>query len=338
MERGYGLSNTSYSAEWERSWQKTKRIAASKYFPYYFQLTVPDTDVSQSELDYALNKSTSVDAFVGILRHFKASKRVAPFIDKLRDHLGSLPGGELLIFLESIFVVGDEVEIQGAPLFGVFSEYLRFAMWFLLDILDLLPSSNRFEMLCQVMRGRPAVFTISDVTAMCERIVSGESDSLSLKLKYQDLTVEIVSEMKVIAVDAIERAAQEGRLQSVPQLGAVLYRWRQWADPKRVSEWASSTFLNSPKGAVSFIAAFARSVSKMSVRDKVPKVLINIPMNAIAEFADLNLVADLVRNTHDEELTDKEREAKTRFLSAKARLDSGQNPDDRFVWDDDESE
>jgi predicted KAP-like P-loop ATPase len=334
MERVYGALNSTYGPEWEQTWQKTRRIAASKYFPYYFQLAVPDTDVSQSELDKALGESTSVAAFVEILRRFKASKRFAAFIDRLRDHLGSLRREQLLILLESIFIFGDEVETEGAALFGLISEYIRFGMWFLFDILDLLPS-DRFEMLCQVMLGRPAAFTISDVTSMFVRIVSGEGDSASLRSRYPDLNEETVIKMKSIAIDAIDRAAQENRLQSVPRLGGVLFRWREWGDPKQVSAWVLEKFLSTPRGAISFISSFEQTSSSMGMRDRVPKTWTSIPIQAIAEFADLDILAGLLRNARDEELSEKERKTKELFLSAKAKLDSGQSPEGRFPPDDD---
>ena len=99
LEHIYGRLNARYGPEWEASWQQDKRIASSKYFAYYFQLAVPETEVSQSEFNTTLNEATSVEAFVGALRRFKTSKRFGPFIDLLRDHVRSLPQEKLLVIL-----------------------------------------------------------------------------------------------------------------------------------------------------------------------------------------------------------------------------------------------
>jgi len=96
--------------------------------------------------------------------------------------------------------------------------------------------------------------------------------------------------------------------------------------------WVSSNFLNSPRGAVSLVTSFAQRVSSMSTADKMPRTLITVPIGNISEFADLNTVADLLREVNNDELTDKERIAKSRFLSGKAMKDSGEDPDQRFPF------
>jgi len=238
--------------------------------------------------------------------------------------------------LESIFVFGDEVETESAMLLGVISEYIRFGVWLLFDILDVL-GPNRFNSLCDAMRGKPAVFTISDATVMFDRVISGTSDAAQLRSRYPELTSDIVAQMKKLSVDAIEQAVSENRLQAAPRLGAVLYRWREWGDAKRVSDWVVA-FLNSPEGAVSFVMAFAHTITSMSVSDKVARFRITVNVKEMAELADLNVVARLLQEARDDKLTDGQREAKARFLSAKAKLDSGENPDDRFPFDDDTAE
>ena len=67
-----------HDSEFEPAWRRDKRVASPKYFPYYFQLAVPDTEVSQIELDRALDTATSVSAFVDMLSQFKTSTLRAP--------------------------------------------------------------------------------------------------------------------------------------------------------------------------------------------------------------------------------------------------------------------
>jgi len=238
-----------------------------------------------------------------------------------------------LLILGSIFVFGDDTDTEGAGLFGVISEHIRFAVWLLLDVLDSLPS-NRFEMLCDAMRAGSAVFTISDTTAMFERAISGANESSRLRARYPDLNGEIVNKMKLISVAAIERAANENRLNAISDLAPVLYRWRQWSDPARVSAWISETFLNTPKGTASFVSAFARTATSMSTGDKVPRIHITVPIKVIREFVNLSVIDELLRKTTDQELTEKERTAKARFFSAKAKVDSGEDPDELLFFDD----
>jgi len=260
-------------------------------------------------------------------------KRFTALIETLRNQLDVLPLQKRLFMLESIFVFGDETDTEGTALFGVISEHLRFAVWFFLDVLDALPS-KRFQTVCEAMRAGSAVFTISDTTALFERAISGGNEASRVRERFADLTDEIVNEMKLISVAAIERAAAENRLSAVSGLAPVLYRWKQWGDPGRASAWISETFLTNPKGAAALVAAFAQTATSMGTGDRVPRVHITVPVKVIREFVNLNLVEDLLRKTNDQELTDKERTAKARFFSAKAKVDAGKEPDELLFFDD----
>lgn len=336
MEHVYGALHSTYGSDWESNWSKHKRIASSKYFPYYFQLAVPDTDVRQSELDAAIQEASSVGEFAECLRRYRNSKRFAAFVDLLRERLSSLPHEKRLIVLGSIFVVGDEIETDGFLLFGLVSEYLRFGMWLLLDVLDSLGPA-KFECLRKAMWDGSTVFTTSDTTAMFDRVVQGNPDSARLKSRYPELTDADVRDMKSCTISKIEQAAQDGKLASVPQLAAVLYRWQQWGNPDRAKGWVTSTLLKSPAGAARMVEAFARTISAMSSSDRAPRVRLAISLKDIGAFADVGQLADLLSRTRDEDLTERQREAKARFLTAKAELDKGGDPDSRDPFFDEDN-
>lgn len=333
-QRWQGQLNLSYTSEWEQSWRRERRIASPRHFTYYFELAVPETDVSQSELDEAVDSAKSTTAFVESLRRFKETKRFGAFIEALRDQLPDLGPDHLRVILESVFVFGDEVETEGPAVFGLISEHIQFAMWLLLDILERM-GERRFETLRDAMEKGSATFTITETTAICARMLERNDGAAQFAAKYPDLTEEIVLGLKQTALRAIEKAKAEGRLRSVPRLGAVLYRWRQWGGGEEVGNWVSSTFLQNTKGAALFVASFARTVSQMGLADRTPKTYLTVPVREIKEFADLDTLASLLQSAEDADLTDRERLARTRFLSAKAKLDSGQDPDASFPLEDD---
>lgn len=334
MENVYSGRNIVYTPEWQTAWQKAKRIAAYKYFPYYFQLAVPETDVSKSELDNALESTQSASAFVESLRRFKRSNRFGAFVDLLRETLPSLSRDQLLVILESIFLFGDEVSTEQAVFLSLISEHIQFAMWLLFDILDLLPL-GRFDTLIGLMRGKPAIYTISQVTSTCEHIVSKGAETERQRAKYPDLTREVVEQMKAAAVQAISGAARDGRLQNAPQLPAILYRWKQWTNHAIVSPWVDKTFLGNPRAAASFLSSFAQPITSLGLSDKVPKVRMNIPFKVVSEFVDPSKLAELLRRAPDSELTEKETMAKSLFFKAKAKFDQGQDPDSVLDLEDD---
>jgi hypothetical protein len=65
----------------------------------------------------------------------------------------------------------------------------------------------------------------------------------------------------------------------------------------------------------------------MSLSDKVPIITIIISLKVIRELTDLETLSNLVKSAPDTELTPDEKLTKDRFLKAKAKLDSGTDPE-----------
>ncbi len=329
VEYVYGSSNSFWGPDYLREWEKQRRVCSPKFFHYYFELAVPETDVSRSEFEKALKSTEELNSFLLVLHHFNDSKRLGPFIDLLRNNVEELNRNQMLVVLESILVFGDEVPSEGSNVFfGTLSEHVRFATWLLFDLLDRL-GDDRFERLFQFMSARhQATFTIANTAAMFERILQDTTnpERREQKRKYPDLTADIVKSMKTAAVWAIEFASDHDRLASVPHLPFVLARWAEWNDPKRAKEWVSRTFLQTPKSAIRFASTFAHEITSMGVSDRVPKIRTVIAVKSISELADIEHLTSLILGANDNELTEDERLTKARYLAAKEKLDSGIDP------------
>ncbi len=172
LEHIYGRLNARYGPEWEASWQQDKRIASSKYFAYYFQLAVPETEVSQSEFNTTLNEATSVEALSVSppLQDLQALWAIHRPIQRPRTLFAAR---ETSCHSWVNLHVRRRGRDRGSTPIWAISEYMRFAMWLLYDILDVL-QSRRFEILCEAMRRHAAVFTISDVAATFEIVAQDD--------------------------------------------------------------------------------------------------------------------------------------------------------------------
>ncbi len=325
MDTVYG--NANYGPEFVDSWEKQKRIAAPRYFPFYFQLSVPKTEVSEAEFAAALRTTSSVESFIESLRAFSSTNRFGAFVDRLRHSVKSLSREAASVILQSIFVYGDEVTIEGTGVFGVVSDHLRFASWLLYDILDTL-GGDRFELLARSMRGRPATYTVASTAAMCESMVRrGEQGAVQFRERYPDLTPEACLEMCAIAVDSIRQAAQSGSLVSAPRLPFLLYRWRKWANAAEPISWFESVFLQDPRAVLRLIATFIQQVSSFGLGDRVARRHRSVSLKDIREFVDLNRLTTLVQATVDGDLSQAELATKRAFLRAKEKVDAGWSPD-----------
>jgi predicted KAP-like P-loop ATPase len=334
----YVYSNTTYGPEWEQQWERDRRVASSRYFPFYFQLAVPEGEVSRVEMARALGDATSVEHFVAVLDDFNRSGRFAPFVDLLRHFVPDLEREKLLVILESIFVYGDHVSTTGTGAYGMISDHLRFTSWLLQDILDAL-KADRFGELIRKMRGQPAVYTIVNTTSFFRQLLTQPDQAAHRQQKYPDLGDAVVDEMTSIALDAINSAARKSTLSSAPNLPLILYRWKEWGEASQVDEWIDSTFLQHPLGSIALLEHFSQPVRSYGLGDRVAKVRTTISVKALADFVDLNRLADLLQVESKAEISEKQKKLIKIFMRAKARIDKGSSPesvDVMFPRDDDE--
>jgi predicted KAP-like P-loop ATPase len=316
-----------FDSDREMQWEKDKRVCASRYFPFYFQLAVPEGEVSSAEMSRILEECASVDRFVAELDRINSSGRFAAFVDVLRHRLSDLDRTKLKIILSSIFVYGDKVSDKRSGILSI-SDHLRFSMWLLLDIIALL-GDDRYHDLIEAMTGKPAVYTVVRVTTTfqeaSERVKGG--NDLRLQDRFPGLTDEVVERLKKTAVDVIESSAQNNKLYDTPGIPAILYRWRQWGGRENADAFVESAFLKDSRSAVSFVSRFLQRSESISAGDRISRVTSYIQLKSIAEFVDLHRLTKLVRGSGDSGLAPEELEAKRLFLLKMDRLDSGESID-----------
>jgi len=322
-----GSMRVTYGPEYEQVWQKDKSIASAKYLPYYFQLAVPETEVSQKEMDAVQPSLKTVDSFVSTLENFEKSGRFVQFVQLLRNQLDGLSASDLCVVMESIFVFGDRVSVEGKQAIGLISDHIQFAGWLLLDVIDRLEKGVRFQQLVKAMTGKPAVYTVAHVAWLCQGILQDEGRNPKYREKYPDLTIEIVEKMREIAASTIKSAAKEGTLQTVPSLPFLLYRWKDWGASEGLSQWVDSTFLKSPTGAVKLVTQFSQIVKSVGFGDKVTRAFVTVDPKVVRVFADLNIVAALLEQASDDQLRPRERDAKKSFLKLVAKINAGKELD-----------
>jgi predicted KAP-like P-loop ATPase len=316
----------SYDSTFEPAWRRDKRVASRKYFPYYFYLAVPDTEVSQIELGRALDTATAVTAFVKTLAGFKGAGKIAAFIDTLRDSLTRLSQQQLTVILGSVFVFGDEVDTQGSGgTYGILSDHIQFATWLPFDIIDLL-QNDRFSKVTEALRNGIAPFTISNFVALCEQMLS-PTDTSGGQQKYSDLTPEIVVEMKQAALSAIHAAALDGRLAAAPELPRILIVWARWAGIEGPKAWVGPTFLTDTQHAADYVSKFLNLASSFGLEDKVARIRWTLNFGLLCEFANVETLSTLLQADPGADLTERQRLARDEFRKAKEKYDQGANPD-----------
>jgi predicted KAP-like P-loop ATPase len=223
-------------------------------------------------------------------------------------------------------VYGDSVGLEGTGLLSLISDHIRFASWLLFDVLKLLGES-RYSHLMNAMDGAPAIYTVVSVSTTFEQALTRPDKDFALKDKFGDLSAEVVSEIVATAVRTIRTSASNEKLMNVPRLPTILFQWRRWTNREEVDAWVKTNFLQTPLAAVGFVSRFVSKATSAGMNDKVSKVTDRIAFGAIAEFTDLHVLADLVKQANEAALNDSEIDAKRLFLRGVQKLDSGKTID-----------
>jgi predicted KAP-like P-loop ATPase len=137
----YAYSNRVYGTESETDWEKDLRVASSRYFDLYFQLTLPNDEVSVAEIDQAVEAARDTSAFGDALVSFLQSKRIVNAISSIRYRLSDVKPELLPNLLAPLIDIGDAVKQRGSPLFGDIPEFWQ-VRWAIFDVLDRLPAAN----------------------------------------------------------------------------------------------------------------------------------------------------------------------------------------------------
>lgn len=323
----FASQRVTFGSDWEMQWEKDRRVCSSRYFPFFFQLAVPEGEVSNAEMSRILEECTSVEQFVKELATINSSGRFSVFVDTLRHRISGLDEAKLKIILNSIFVCGDEVSLEGTGFLSFISDHLRFTSWLLLDVLGQL-GDHRYNDLIEAMTGSRAVYTVASVASTFQHALAERGkgvNEFTLKEKFPNLTPEIVDRSKSIAVDVIEASARNHELDSAPGLPSLLYRWREWGSKEAMEAYLNLTFLRDAHSAAAFITKFIHRTQSISVQDKVPKSKNRLLLKDLSEFVDLERLNKLVRASVDSELSPDEVEAKRLFLRGMDQLHSGKS-------------
>jgi predicted KAP-like P-loop ATPase len=320
-----------YGNDWEQSWRRHKQVTSKKYFSYYFHLAVPDTEISQVEFDRAVESASSLQSFVDTLRKLKETGRFVGFVGALRDSVKGLEPTQRTVVLQSIFRFGDEVDTKGTSgVLGVISEHIQFAMWLLFDLIDLM-EKERFEVVARAMEIGGAPFTVTNFAGLCESMLSDEQREA--REKYPDLTLELVNEMKLVALQVVHQAANDGSLANAPELPRILLAWKKWEGAEGPTTWVERSFLTDGRKAADFVSRFLVQASIYGYEDKIPTPKWMLSFQPIHEVADVEQISVLLLQTNDAELRQTERLGKQEFLKAKQKYDMGTDPDKMWHHD-----
>lgn len=293
------LGNHFYGSSFHDTWARERRVCSPDHFDRYFQLGLPETEISEAELHELINVAGERAAAVTALTTI-AERGLLPRL------------------LERLEAYKEEIPIESVPAFATA----------LMDVGDLLPNAPRrmFEIEPDMHANRVVYWAtkratkerrreivraaLADATGLYlpVRYLVLEEDALKKDAENAALTADDVAELKKVASDRIASAAKTPDLSRSAFLDSLLYAWQQWgdaSDPKRyVADMVATR-----DGLLAFLRAFVRQSISQSMGEYATRSRWYIRPSEVEQFVSIDVLGAEISKLDKSGLSDPDERA-----------------------------
>ena len=325
-EKAYGGS--SYSDGFSDQWYRELRVCHPDIFGRYFHLTIPENDVSQSDIDRILSVVGNRENIVAEFQRLKKRGLLGVALDRLEAYKTQIDLKHAQPFITAIFDIGDELpETQpGFYTFGADTHAYRIIYWYLRKEKD---AHVRSKILKASMLESYGLYLPIDITSSEDSKIERKKDPDSFIAHPDD-----IEDLKKICIVKINKAAATDVLRKHDKMIRILYCWRNWVSNEAPREWVQ-TLIQSNNGVITFLTALLSSSASHQMGDYVPKIHWRLSLKNIEDFISVDIVENKLRSINLNDLDDKGQRAVNAFNKALDRRRKGKSEDD---WRDDDDE
>lgn len=243
-----------YGANIPDEWLRDLRICSPQIFDRYFQLVIPQGDISQAEIDALLATVADRASLVARLRSLNEQKLLALALERLEAYKESIDIAHALPFISGLLDVGDDLPAASRGIFDMepHTHVARVIHWYLMQEADV---SKRGNILLQAYRETTGFFLPIRLTYLEERIGPPESPAVS---------PASLTELRALCLQRISGAAASSALRSHKERAFILHRWQQWSAADEAKRWVAK-LITTDEGFLDFLSPF---VGEVQVRGK----------------------------------------------------------------------
>lgn len=327
-EWAFGGSN--YGADFEEVWTRDLRVCADDIFDRYFNLAIPQGDLSQDVITRLLTAADDREDLAGLLRALNAEGLLESTLDRLEAYKQTVPVASLETFITALFDVGDEVsdDMDGMFALSPLMHLWRIVFWALKNERAL---AARGQILLKAIGNTTGVSAPVQLVAIESQAAAKEGERREeLLLRPEDLETA-----KALCVQKIRTAAETGRLADLPGALSLLYRWRDWEGedgPRAFCETLAST----SEGAAKLAKIFVGRSTSTTIGDRVSRVSWYVKLSTLEHFVPADQMDASLKSVDVAHLKPDEARAVTAFRVAMERRRAGKPESDLPFDRDDE--
>lgn len=316
--RAWAFGGIDAESRFQEEWRAKLQICVMEFYDRYFQLTIPDTDILQSEALELVRLSDSPASFLDRLRDYARQDKLLAALDRLEANLDSLASDNGAPLLIALFDMGEELPDTEPGFFAIGPEWN--IQRIVKKVLQKEASTNRrADIMSQAVRDSAGL--------SIPTLIVGRQQKM---LKENNLDELLFVEPSVLhlrdqCVAKIRDFADRGILLHQREFVHILYRWAEWTTDEEVRTWTAKAITN-PDGALAFLKCFVQP--SVSSTGRGPALITwFIRLSGLEKFADLGVLEDHLLQSVVSSDDIKAQRALTAFREALARRAQGKDDD-----------
>lgn len=281
-------------------WERDLRICSPERFNFYFQLGIPNGEISESQVDEVVASLVDQEAFKALVLQFKEEKNLRKVLTKLLSRRENLDESKLKTALSVLWGLEKQIDDEQEAMFDIDNidgQVFRFA-YFTLEQLHL---ANSKQLLADLIQECSNIYyPMHLVSSLRQRFEKEKTLSSGAVLNDEDL-----KELEQIMVGKIKAVAISNTLKDEKKLIFILYRWREWESADAVSTYIRS-LVSTREGLLQFLQSF---VSKVFSTAGNYNTLNKKSIEGLYPIVEIETLVSVITEVELAQMTPKEREA-----------------------------
>jgi predicted KAP-like P-loop ATPase len=297
-------------------WFREHRACHPDLFDKYFQMTIPEGDISLKELEKVVSFASDRAALVEELRSLGKRKLLDVTMDRLEAYREAIGLEHALPFITGLFDIGDELPpghlgISEVP---AVMHATRIIYFYLKREPNL---ATRGEVLTRCVNDTTGIYLPVYVVA-----IEGDKVKENREEQARLIDEDGLKRLKDVCAARIAQAAAQGTLLDHPNLAELLGSWQAWSSSGEPREWARA-LIETPKGLLSFLFMCMRETRSQTLGSYTVRSKWRIDLQSVERFVPVEVVESEVASLSKRDLSEKEKEAVEAFHEAVKRKKEG---------------
>jgi len=311
--------------------ERELRACSGKLFDRYFQLTVPEGEISQQHLERVIGRLGDRGELYGEFRRLHQQGLMVALVERLEALKETLDLQHAQAFVTALFDIGDELPLHREQMFEMEPNMhaARVVYWYLRREED---EEHREAILREAIQETKGLYLPCMLVGLeAQRDPASDGEGRSRLVRPARL-----KEFQRICAGKVAGAAT-GELADNPHLGSLLYYWAEWGDNQAsVRTWVDE-LIGTPAGTLKLLAGLVqRGFSSGGVTRRHDY----LSLKRLEQFADPEAIDRGMAGVQPEALGEAERVVLRSFQRSlrRRRLGRSEDPPFSFLEEDESNE